>query len=536
MSVFQCVVNYFSKHKLMFVLSIIVIISVTLLSLLPPQLIRIIVDDIILENESNQKLLLFASLYMLTFVAIGIIGFLKEILLIVISQGITKNVRIKMLNKVHNLSYVNFIKFDIGDLEAYFSNDVEEINTLITSGVISMLIDGLKIIGIIVSIFIFSYVFGIITLFIIPLICFITIKIRKKMYNAQYENRKLEGKVNNLLLENVENIITIKSFKAYKQVENKFDDVVNNNFKTKQKANFYDAIFPAMMQMIKTFLIALTIILATSFKSVMGFKIGVLISSIDLITDLFKPIESLGMELQTIQKSFAAIDRINDFFKLDEDDIKSKKISLNTSKYVLEFKDVTFAYEEGKEVIKDFNLKLENNDRLTLKGRSGSGKSTIFKLAYGLLKPSSGHVLLNGVDTYLLDNDTKNKVFGIVYQDYYFSNGTIKDELTLLNDDISDEKVYQILNLVGLDRIKDIHKKLLINDYSTGELSLFNIARAIINDNKILFLDEMNAKIDSISAKKIIEVVDKVSKDKIVLSINHYGELLSSSKILSLNN
>lgn len=171
---------------------------------------------------------------------------------------------------------------------------------------------------------------------------------------------------------------------------------------------------------------------------------------------------------------------------------------------------------------------------LVFKGRSGSGKSTLFKLAYGLIKPTNGRVTINGVDTYLLSDDVKRKFFGIVYQDYYFSGGSIKEEVTLLNKDISDEKVYETLKLVGLDRITDISIPLKTSNYSTGELSLFNIARAIIFDSKILFLDEMNAKIDAISAKKIIEVIDKVSQDKMVLAINHYGDLLANSKILNV--
>ena len=168
------------------------------------------------------------------------------------------------------------------------------------------------------------------------------------------------------------------------------------------------------------------------------------------------------------------------------------------------------------------------------RGKSGSGKSTLFKLAYGLIKPTKGQATINGVETYRLSETAKRKIFGIVYQDYYFSGGTIKEEVTLLNPEISDEQVYKILKLVELDRIKDINVPLKINDYSTGELSLFNIARAIIMNSKILFLDEMNAKIDQVTAQKIINVINNVAKDKIILSINHYGHLLENSDILNL--
>lgn len=533
--VLKCVVNYFKKHLYVFFLTLFVILLVTLLALIPPQLLRIIVDDIFI-NSDYKRLFIFSLLYMLVFVFINLINFLKEILLVVISNGIGKDIRLSMLKKVNRMSYNNFLKYDSGTLEAFFSNDVDEINTLITSGVISMAIDGIKMIGIIISIFLYDYLFGLITLLIIPLIVIFTLWIRKMMYKAQLANRKLEGSINNLVLENLDNIVTIKSFRIYDKIEEKYNNVLSNHFKTNQKVNTYDAMFSPVMQILKTSLIILIIVLSTINENLFGVSIGVLVSLIDLITSLFTPLENLGMEIQTIQKSFAAIKRINDFFKLEEDDEKLENVVINDKNIILEFKDVTFSYDGKENVLKHFNLKISNNDRLVLKGKSGSGKSTIFKLAYGLIKPTSGSVTINNIPTYLLPNELKRKFFGIVYQDYFFSNGTIKEELTLLNNNISDEKIYKVLSLVGLSRITNINEKLNTNDYSTGELSMFNIARAILLDSKVLFLDEMNAKIDAVNAKHIIDVIDNVSKDKLVLSINHYGELLSNSKILDLEN
>ena len=533
--VLKCIVNYFKKHLYVFFLTLFVILLVTLLTLIPPQLLRIIVDDIFI-NSDYKRLFIFSLLYMLVFVFINLINFLKEILLVVISNGIGKDIRLSMLKKVNRMSYNNFLKYDSGTLEAFFSNDVDEINTLITSGVISMAIDGIKMIGIIISIFLYDYLFGLITLLIIPLIVIFTLWIRKMMYKAQLANRKLEGSINNLVLENLDNIVTIKSFRIYDKIEEKYNNVLSNHFKTNQKVNTYDAMFSPVMQILKTSLIVLIIVLSTINENLFGVSIGVLVSLIDLITSLFTPLENLGMEIQTIQKSFAAIKRINDFFKLEEDDEKLENVVINDKNIVLEFKDVTFSYDGKENVLKHFNLKISNNDRLVLKGKSGSGKSTIFKLAYGLIKPTSGSVTINNIPTYLLPNELKRKFFGIVYQDYFFSNGTIKEELTLLNNNISHEKIYKVLSLVGLSRITNINEKLNTNDYSTGELSMFNIARAILLDSKVLFLDEMNAKIDAVNAKHIIDVIDNVSKDKLVLSINHYGELLSNSKILDLEN
>ncbi len=532
MSVMKCVFSYFKKHIPIFLFSILVVTGVTFLSLVPPQLLKIIVDDVI-PSKNLSNLMTFALLYMITFVLIGLVNFLKEILLVVVSQGVGKKIRLEMLYKINRMSYHIFSKYDSGELEAYFSNDVDEINTLITSGVISMLIDCLKIVGIVVSMFVLSWVFGLITLAIIPIIVAFTLWIRKRMYNAQILNRELEGNVNKLVLENIDNITTIKSYRIYDKIDKKYNNVLDNHFKTNQKVNNYDAMFSPIMQMLKNLVIVAIIVLSTINLDLFGISVGMLISSIDLITNLFAPIENLGMELQTIQKSLAAMDRINAFFKLEEDEIKSQDLDLKNDDFQLVFDDVSFSYDNEK-VIEHFSYVMNKNDRLILKGKSGSGKSTIFKLAYGLIKPTSGRVTINGVDTYLLSNEAKRKLFGIVYQDYFFSGGTIKEEITMLDPSISEEKIYSTLALVGLDRIKDINEPLKVTDYSTGELSLFNIARAIILNSKILFLDEMNAKIDPISARHIIDVVNQVSKDKMVLSINHYGELLSSSKVINL--
>ena len=240
MSVLNCIFNYFKKHSHVFILTLFVIAAATALSLAPPQLLKIIVDD--LNSGVKERLLDYAIFYMLLFIAIGLINFLKEVLLVILSQGVGKTIRIEMLNKIHKLSYITFSHLDTGNLEAYFSNDVEEINTLITSGVISMAIDAFKMIGIVVSIFIFSPIFGGITLLVIPIIVLFTMWIRKRMYKAQAANRALEGNVNNLVLENLDNVVTIKSFRIYENVEEKYNEVLKNHFKTNQKANTYDAV------------------------------------------------------------------------------------------------------------------------------------------------------------------------------------------------------------------------------------------------------------------------------------------------------
>ncbi|MGM9971530.1 MAG: ABC transporter ATP-binding protein [Anaeroplasmataceae bacterium] len=529
MSVWSSIKRYFKHHPFILILCLICIVLFTLLSLVPPQILKLFIDEGLVSKDKS-LMLQMAILYFLTFLVMNIFNFGKGVLTAIISQGISKTIRLDMLKKVNRLDYVSFTKFDAGTLEAYFSNDVDSIDQLITSGVISFTIDLFRIFGIVISVFFYSWLFGVITIASIPIIFVIVWILKNKMMRVQLKNRKLEGNVNNSILENLENIQTIKSYRVYDNITKRYDQVLNNHYITAEKTNLYDAILSPIIQMLKGIIIAIIVCIASYDISWFGMSIGAVVAGIDYITDIFQPVEKLGDEIQTIQKSLAGIKRISEFFKLPMDKIKDRFVDGND--FVLEFRDVTYSYDNKVNVIENFNLVLKGNDHLTLEGRSGAGKSTLFKLAYGMLEPQKGSVTINGIPSYLLNEETRQRIFGIVYQDYFFTNKTIYEEVTLERKNISHERVFEVLKSCGLGRIDDIDKLLVTTDYSSGELSLFNIARAILLDGKILFLDEMNAKIDTITASKIIDVINEIGKDKMILSINHYGSLIENSKVL----
>ena len=533
MNVKKCILKYFKNHKLILLLTLLTIILSTLIVLVPPQILRIIVDDYI-PNKLIDKLLLISLMYTLMYIMVYIISYLEKVLLILISNGLSKELRIEMMLKIQRMSFKVLSRIDNSRLEANITNDVDEINSLIVEGVISLTIDLIKIIGILVSIYVYSLYFGIIVTLVLPIIILFTLFIKKRMFKSQKDNKSSEASVNKLVKENLDNIKTIKSFRIYNKIISKYNDVLNTYYKTSTKSSNYDSFYSPVINILKYSMIVLLIILSSQFNNIFALSCGVVVSMIDLISSLFSPIETLGMSIQTIQKSLASISRINDFFLLEEDNKEELISNIDLSDIEIKYDHVYYSYDDNNMVINDFNYVLNNNDKLTLIGRSGCGKSTLFRLTYGLIKPLKGRVLINNIDAYYLSNDIKSKVFSIVYQDTFFTGGSIKDELTLLDNTIKDENIYEVLNKVGLNRINNINIKFVESDYSSGELQLFNIVRAILTNSKIILLDEFNSKIDLINANNIIDIINNVSKDKIVLSITHYGKNLDNSKILNL--
>ncbi|MEG2014879.1 MAG: ABC transporter ATP-binding protein, partial [Clostridia bacterium] len=459
--------------------------------------------------------------------------------------------RIELALHIHRLQYNVFTQVGSGVMESHLSADVGEIDNLITSGAISMLIDIFKLISIVITIFTYSIAFGALSAVIIPLVFVVLMFARKKLYTASVKSKATESQLNDIVVESVENLNTIKSYRVYPYQQDRFGKVLEKNYHYNRSVNFYDAFFSPLVQIIKSVIIVVIVLLCAKGNSVAGMTVGGLIGAIDLFSNLFQPIDSFGTELQTVQKSMAAIHRIDDFFALDEDNksvitptikettledtsVRQQRADTRNSDVVIEFLNVGFSYDGVTKVLSDFNLKVGKGEHINLVGESGAGKSTIMKLAYGLIKPTEGSVKVCGYDAYALTEAQRDKLFGIVYQDCFFSGGTVYEEVTLRAEGITREKVMEVLGKVGLSRVKSVDQRLEITDYSTGELSLFNIARAIITDREILFLDEMNAKLDNISANKIIETVNAVARDKTVLSINHYGSKLSNSRKVSI--
>jgi ATP-binding cassette subfamily B multidrug efflux pump len=532
MNIYKIIAQYLKHHIGLTVFSILIIVADVSFTLVPPLILKYVIDNLILSQSSNNTLALWSLLYMLSYVLFGVFEFLKSAVLVKISQGICKDLRISILDHIHKMPYEDLSNYEVGTIESLINNDVNTINTLVSNGVISMLIDTFKMVGVFISIFVLSVPIGYIILGVSPLIVLFILLVRKKMYTSKLKSKKIEADVNQCVLEGIENIESIQSYDGFEYINSRYDTILRNHFDTQGVSIFYDSIFSPVMQMTRYLIIATILTVSVYYPNMFGITIGTFLSVSDLLSALFTPMENIGMELQTLQDSAASITRINNFQNTKEESrINSIKETNNLS---LEFRNVSYYYNKSEQIIKNLNLVLSNGEKLTLKGESGAGKSTIFKLGYGLIKPREGEVCINNIPVNSINENTRRELFGIVYQDCFFSGGTIKEEITLFNTKYSDKDVYTVLNKLGMTRIKDINTPLREKDFSSGELSLFNIARILISKPKIIFLDEMNSKIDPITANQIIDILNKECRNSTILSITHYGKNLNNSREMTI--
>ncbi len=543
----KIVTSVMKRHWKMLLFLMLVIVLVVILGLLPPQILRTIIDDNLLSQNSN-GLLNLALLYLGIALSIGIVDFLKGAILTILGQKITRAIRSEMMMKTERINVLYFSANGTGSVVSRFTNDVEAINSMFTNGLVGMIVDLFKIIGIIVSMALFDFMLGFIALILLPLIYLITRFFQTRMLKAQILNRKQIAKVNNHISESLKNVQMIKSGSKEAFMENQFTDYLQDHYETIEKVNFYDSIFPPIMQIVRAFVIGLVIVLAAPELQWVGITLGMVAASVELLSNLFVPIETLGMELQSIQQSISGIQRVNEFLNEVEETKVNSTLSadqvINDVKNVsLTFENVSFQYVEGFEVLNQISLTVKPREKVTFVGRTGVGKTTLFKLCMGLLSPNTGRIAINGIDVTTIPNAEKRKIFGYVDQSFHFIKGTVADQIALNDASITQDQIKQAVRFVGLtEYIDSLPIGLLtpiVNDtlFSQGQKQLLSIARAIVTDPPILLLDEITANLDSITEELILSVLQKAGTTHTVLSISHrLSTTINADTVVILDN
>ena len=566
----KIVVTTLKKHIIMSFSTLIFITGAVVTSLIPPLILEKMVDELTIGSMPAVRSIV---LYMFFIALAGIMESGQNVVIIALGQKITHGVRSAMCKKLTRMKTEYFVDNEAGKTASYFVNDVDAVDSLFTNGIVSMFADACKVVSIIAIIFVKSVGLGIIIVILTPVLMIMTRQFQKRMLAAQIKNRIAIAKVNNHVPETIKNIRTIKNLALERYMEQKYDKYIEESYKATDKSNLYDSIYSPIIIFISSFVVAILMVFSSFggiFSSFFGITVGSAVAIISYVGKVFDPLESIGMEIQNIQSAIAGIERINEYMRSAEDEyrvnnnikkdihsdmhndersnnansniISSTTINpnssitndnnnpdsrfANNSNNIIEFRNVSFSYDGNNNVLNNYSLSIKKGERVVLSGRTGAGKSTIFRLIMGLYEPQKGQILIKGKEAHTISEDERRKIFGYVEQQFHPVTGSIKDQITLHDDSYTMEEIIDAAKIAGIHDVimllKDGYDTLYEKaELSQGQMQLLQVARAVVSDPEIMLLDEMTANLDSNTEKNILNALLNASKGRTVISISH---------------
>ena len=501
-------------------------------ALLPPWILGSIVDTITAGNVVPVALVI---LYFAFTVLTGLTESIREGLLTVFGQKITHALRSSMMEKYTNLTAGELTKQEPGTIVSRFVGDVDTVENLFTSGIISMFADACKIISILVVIWLKNRGLAIVLLILLPFLYWFTRTVQKNMLKAQIENRRAVGRASGHVPETLHNIRTIHTLGKERYMEKRYDEYIAESYRAVDRTNFYDAIYSPVILILNAIVVAVVMLFSASgnakVMTLFGMSAGTAVAVINYISQIFTPVESLGMEIQTIQSAIAGVHRINEFYALEElpERVRNLETPVVTEEETpfVELQNVTFAYEDdSRKILHHLSFKVYPGEQVTLSGRTGAGKSTVFKLVLGLYQPGEGKVLIQGRDAFQIPENEKRSLYGYVEQTFHRVPGTVKDQITLYDDSFTMEEVREAARIAGLDAtIEQLEKgydTLCTSEiFSQGQWQLLSIARVAVAKPKLLLLDEITANLDAQTEEEVLRALKRASKGRTVISISH---------------
>ena len=524
-SVFAAIRSAAAGHKLLSALTLLCAAASVLASLLPPLLLGRIIDAL---TGGAPLIFTAALLYFGSLALEGVLSSAQETLLEVFGQKMTHALRSVLSAKLTRLPASTLAGQDPGEIAARFSGDVDTVEALFTSGVISMAADACRILSILAVIAVKNPGLALLLLLALPLLTVFTRHVQKRMLAAQLDNRRAVAAISGQVPEALHNIRTIHALGLEDYMTERYDRRIGESYAAVERTNFYDAIYSPVVLVLSAAVVGAVMLLSASgdarVLALFGMSVGTSVTIIDYVSRIFTPIESLGMEIQTIQSAMAGVRRIDAFLAQPERDIPAPRGGAVPRGDVV-LSHVTFGYNE-RTVLSDLSFTVRQGEQVTLVGRTGAGKSTVFRLLLGLYRPQQGTLTIGGVDVSAITDEERRRCIGCVEQHFARVPGTVLNQITLGDARISREMAEKAAQLAGLDEVI----RALPGGYDTpcadglfsqGEWQLLSIARAAAADPAVLLLDEITANLDAETEARVLEALRRASEGRTVLSISH---------------
>ncbi|MBD3170037.1 MAG: ATP-binding cassette domain-containing protein [candidate division Zixibacteria bacterium] len=520
-------IKYLYPYKKYVITSFILLIIISGLKLVGPYLVKIAIDDYIMAKDYD-GLVMIAILFFAMLVLQFVVRYAQTYMMQLTGQMANYKMRMEIFSHLQKQPLGFFDRNPVGRLMTRMTNDVQVLNELFATGVVTIFGDVFTLIGIVIAMFSIDWRLALVTFVSLPLLAIATAIFRKKVRESYRIVRLRIAKVNAFLQEHITGMKIIQLFTREKEIFDKFNE---NNKLLRDihiKSVFYYAVFFPTVELIGAISLALIIYYGGSRVLAGTISFGVLVAFIQYAEMFYAPIRNLSEKYNILQAAMASSERI---FKLLDTEPRiinpPDGIKLDKLKGEIEFKNVWFAYEDENYVLKDISFKVAPGEKVAFVGATGAGKTSIINLLFRFYEFQKGEILIDGHDIRRLDMHSLRRQLGLVLQDVFIFSGNVADNISL-GEKMDIAEIRKASRRVNADKF--IEK--MENDYeadlqegganiSIGQKQLLSFARALAFNPSVLVLDEATSSVDTETEMLIQDALKKMLEGRTSLIIAH---------------
>ncbi|MCL2522057.1 MAG: ABC transporter ATP-binding protein/permease [Erysipelotrichales bacterium] len=532
--------NYLKKHLLAIIITIIFTIGATIIAIAAPVKLgelsgAIVAPDGVIIDEVVRIGIILGSMYILAF----ILNYAQAFIMAGVNQKITQRFRSDISKKINRVPLKYFDTNSTGDTLSRVTNDVDTIGQSLNQSFTALIGSAIMLVGILIMMFWTSWQLAFTAILTVPLsiiIMTLVMKLSQKHFVAQ---QKELGALNGHIEETYSGLHIVKAFNSEVKSQKHFDTINRKLFNSNRKASFYSGLMMPIMNFVANLgFVAICVVGGILLINGQA-TIPVMVTFFVYVRLFQNPLGQIAQAMGMLQQTAAASERVFEFLNETEQESEIQKDKLlENIKGKVEFRNVRFGYNEEKTIIHDFSAIIEPGSKIAIVGPTGAGKTTIINLLMRFYEIDSGEILIDDIPISELKRENVRALFGMVLQDTWLFEGTIKENIIYAKENVSDEEVYKACEAANIDHfIKTLPNgyNLVLSDdvvISSGQKQLLTIARAMVQDSPMLILDEATSNVDTRTEQLIQDAMDKVAKGKTSFVIAHRLSTIKNADLI----
>ena len=537
--------KYLKAYWIGIIVALVFAVLGTVLSIFAPKILQLIGNEIVEALGADVPIDMarvgaIAVWLIVLYVASALFNFIQSIVMSVISVNISRRMRNDLSDKINKLPLSYFDRQSFGDILSRVTNDVDLIGQTLNQSLSQLVSSFTLIVGIIIMMFTISWQLTLVELVSVPvsfLLVMIIVKISQKHFRRQ---QNALGDINGIVEEIYSSHNVVKVFNGQEKAEREFEEINKVMASSALKGQFLSGMMMPVMNTVAN----ISYVLVCLVGGMMAIKnndvlfITSIVAFISYVRSFNQPIEQLATVTNTLQSTAAASERVFDFLEQPEQAPDTGNKSIPEFKGNVEFRHVNFGYTPEKQIIFDFNCKVEAGQKIAIVGPTGAGKTTLVNLLMRFYETDSGEILIDGVSTKDMTREYVRGLFGMVLQDSWLFEGTIRENICYGNEDTSEETMIEACKAANVHHfIMSLPGgyNMVLNEeanISQGQRQLLTIARAMVDNAHMLILDEATSSVDTRTEQNIQEAMDRLMKGRTSFVIAHRLSTIKNADLI----